>query len=96
MQKLTTTLPLRVEGEHLQHLPGSFGVEREEWHVEARRGDGEVVVSVRARRPRQAIEHLAASDDPIDRWFKDQVRELTGEDVAAAFAVALARRARKH
>ena len=96
MQKLTATLPLRVEGEHLQHLPGSFGVERDDWYVEARRGDGEVVLSVTARRPRQALEHLAASDDPLDRWFKDQLRELTGEDVTAAFAVALTRRARKH
>ena len=96
MQKLTATIPLRIEGGHLQRMPGSFGVERDDWHVEARRGDGEVVVSVTARRPRQALADLAASDDPLDRWFKEQVRELTGEDVTAAFTLALARRTRKH
>lgn len=95
MQKLTATLPLRAEGEHQHRMPGAFGVEREDWHVEARRSDREVVVSVTARRPRQALEHLAASDDPLDRWFKDRVRALTGEDVTAAFAVALARRTRR-
>ena len=36
MQKLTATLPLRVEVGHLRQLPGSFGVEREDWHVKAR------------------------------------------------------------
>ena len=91
MQKLTASLPLRAESGLLQHMPGSFGVEREDWHVEARRAEGEVVVRMMARNPRKAVELLAASDDPVDRWFKDQLHALTGEDVGGAFLVPMVR-----
>ena len=61
MQKLTTTLPLRADGERLQRLPGSFGIEREEWFVEARRSEDAVIVSLTARRPRRTVENLVRS-----------------------------------
>lgn len=87
MGKLTATLPLRAESGLLAHMPGSFGIEREDWHVEARRAGSEVVVHMTARHPRRAVERLARSDDPVDRWFKEQLQVLTGEDVAGAFLV---------
>ncbi|MDP8925115.1 MAG: hypothetical protein M3O34_19895 [Chloroflexota bacterium] len=96
MQRLRAILPLRVQGELPRLLPGPFGVEREAWHVEARPRDGSVTISVTARRPHEALQDLTSSDDPLDHWFMDQVRALTGADLATAFATILPRRARKH
>jgi hypothetical protein len=39
-----------------------------------------------APNPRRALEQLAASDAPMDCWFKDGVRSLTGDDIPALFA----------
>jgi hypothetical protein len=75
---------------HLDHgaraLPGTIGVEHEGWHAEARRRGSTVIVSVTAADPRRALEVLAASDAPMDCWFKDGVRTLTGQEIPSLFA----------
>ncbi|MDP8922963.1 MAG: hypothetical protein M3O34_08825 [Chloroflexota bacterium] len=95
MQKLSATHPLHVDPQYAGTLPGSVGVEREEWYAEARRSGETVIVSMTAGNPRRALEQLIASGDPVDRWFKDEVRALTGLSLTALFGrVLLGRRVR--
>ncbi len=96
MQKLSATHPLHVDPERAGSLPGSIGVEREAWYAEARRSGAEVVGTMTAGNPRRALDELGASDDPIDRWFKDEVRALTGVGLAALFGRLLVRRDTRH
>jgi hypothetical protein len=86
MHSLSISHPLRSPERGLQTLPGTIGVEHDEWHAEARRRGATVIVSVTAADPRRALEQLAASQAPMDCWFKDGVRTLTGEDLGALFA----------
>ena len=96
MHRLSTTSGIRLDGEQLTAVPGSFGMEREEWYAEARRLERAVVVSMTAPNPRRALAQLAASDDPFDRWFKDQLRDLTGAELPTLFGRALAEDGQRH
>jgi len=96
MQKISTTHPLEVARQHVGPLPGTIGVERGEWYVEAQLIADAVIVSVTADNPQRALDKIVASDDPIDRWFKDEVRALTGVDIAALFGPLLGRHDIKH
>jgi hypothetical protein len=86
MHRLSISHPLRHHDPTHSMLPGTIGVEHDEWHAEARRRGMTVIVSVTALDPRRALELLAASEAPMDRWFKDGVRSLTGEDIPVLFA----------
>ena len=86
MHRLSISRPLYVADGPPDALPGTIGIEHDEWHAEARRRGTTVIVSVTAPDPRRALELLAASDAPMDCWFKDGVRSLTGEDLPALFA----------
>jgi hypothetical protein len=86
MHRLSISLPLRHPESGTTALPGTIGVEHEEWHAEARRRRSTVIVSVTAADPRQALELLAASEAPMDCWFKDGVRSLTGQELPTLFA----------
>ena len=86
MHSLSISHPLRDQDVNVTALPGTIGVEHDEWHAEARRRGTTVIVSVTAADPRRALELLAASDAPMDCWFKDGVRSLTGEELPALFA----------
>lgn len=86
MHRLSISCPLRWDEGAVGSRPGIVGIEHEGWHAEARRRGTRVIVSVTASNPRQALELLTASDAPMDRWFKDEVRSLTGEDLGALFA----------
>ena len=84
MHSVSTISPLRLrDGDH---LPGTIGIEHEGWHAELRRDGETVIISVTASNPKRALEQLVASDAPMDCWFKDGVRTLTGEDLPALFA----------
>jgi hypothetical protein len=57
-----------------------FGVSRESWHLQ-RTPHGSWVIGVTevSDRPLEdAAEAYSQSEDPFDRWFKDQVHHLTG------------------
>jgi hypothetical protein len=86
MHTLSISRPLRPEDGAFGSLPGTIGVEHDEWHAEARRLGAMVMISMTARNPRRALEQLAASDAPMDCWFKDGVRSLTGADIPALFS----------
>ena len=86
MHSLSISHPLRSFDGSANALPGTIGVEHDEWHAEARRRGADVIVSVTAADPRRALELLAQSDAPMDRWFKDGVRNLTGVELRALFA----------
>jgi hypothetical protein len=86
MHSLSISHPLRFLEESTAALPGTIGVEHDEWHAEARRRGENVIISVTAADPRRALELLTASDAPMDCWFKDGVRNLTGVDLWALFA----------
>lgn len=92
MQKISTTHPLQVDYQRAGALPGSIGVERGEWYAQAKLTASDVIVTVTARNPRRALDEILASDDPLDRWFKDEVRALTGLGMAALFGRLLTRR----
>ncbi len=83
MHTLSISRPLRHDDGTLDSLPGTIGVEHDEWHAEARRLGATVMISMTAPNPRRALEQLAASDAPMDCWFKDGVRSLTGDDIPA-------------
>ena len=86
MHSLSISHPLRHHDESATALPGTIGVEHDEWHAEARRRGTTVIVSVTAADPRRALEVLAASEAPMDCWFKDGVRSLTGQELPTLFA----------
>ena len=86
MHRLSISHPLRHYDPTRSALPGTIGVEHDEWHAEARRRGMTVIVSVTAADPRRALELLTASDAPMDCWFKDGVRTLTGQELPALFA----------
>ena len=57
-----------------------FGVSRESWHVQ-RTPHGTWVIGVTdiSEQPvAAAADQYARSEEPFDRWFKDQVHRLTG------------------
>jgi hypothetical protein len=85
MHRLSISHPLRPEGGSPVRLPGIIGVEHEDWHAEARRLGAMVIISVTASNPERALEQLVASQAPMDCWFKDGVRSLTGQDFPALF-----------
>jgi hypothetical protein len=60
----------------------SFGVARESWHYQDTPPHGPLVIGVTEidDDPEARGREYAASDRPFDRWFKDQVRNLTGID----------------
>ena len=86
MHSLSISHPLRYHGASVPAFPGTIGVEHDEWQAEARRRGTTVIVSVTAVDPRRAVELLAASTAPMDCWFKDGVRTLTGQELPALFA----------
>jgi hypothetical protein len=86
MHSLSISHPLRPHDGRTPALPGTIGVEHDEWHAEARRRGTTVIVSVTAADPRRALELLAESEAPMDCWFKDGVRSLTGEELRALFS----------
>ena len=86
MHRLSISHPLRPYDGNAPALPGTIGVEHDEWHAEARRRGATVIVSVFAADPRHALDLLAESEAPMDCWFKDGVRSLTGEELRALFS----------
>lgn len=59
----------------------SFGVVRESWHYqETPHGPLVIGVTEIADDPVAKAQEYAESNRPFDRWFKDQVRNLTGID----------------
>ena len=86
MHKLSTRCPLLLDAGRADRLPGTIGIEHDEWHAEARRLGSTVIVSVTAPDLQQALAQLVASEAPMDCWFKDGVRRLTGSDLPALFA----------
>ena len=86
MHSLSISHPLRHHDADSAALPGTIGIEHDEWHAEARRTGTTVIVSVTGPDPRRALEQLAASAAPMDCWFKDGVRTLTGQELPALFA----------
>ena len=86
MHSLSISRPLLQHDGRTLALPGTIGVEHDEWHAEARRRGMTVIVSVTAADPQHALEMLAESEAPMDCWFKDGVRSLTGEELRALFS----------
>ena len=86
MHSLSISHPLRLHDGSAATLPGTIGVEHDEWHAEARRRGTTVIVSVTAADPRRALELLAASEAPMDCWFKEGVRSLTGQELPTLFS----------
>jgi hypothetical protein len=55
------------------------GLTAERWFLE-QTAQGELLVMTLEGDPLGAIQKLAASDEPFDQWFKEQVRAVHGVD----------------
>lgn len=86
MHTISVSHPLRPQSDGALVLPGSIGVKHDDWSAAARRDGAMVIVSLQATNPRRALAQLADSEAPMDCWFKDGVRTLTGEELPALFA----------
>jgi hypothetical protein len=86
MHTISVSHPLRSQTDAAGTIPGSIGVEHDEWRAAARRDGAMVIVSLHAPNPKRALAQLAASDAPMDCWFKEGVRSLTGEDLPTLFS----------
>jgi hypothetical protein len=86
MPQLSARYALHLADGTADKLPGSVEIEHADWRAEARRLGATVIVSVTASDPRAALEQLVTSDQPMDCWFKDSVRSLTGADLPVLFA----------
>jgi len=67
----------------------SIGVERSDWYAEARKSEDGIVVTVTAPNPTRALQQLVTSGDPLDCWFKNEVRAATGVGLASLFRTEL-------
>lgn len=85
MSQIVATAPLRLEHVRFPFAPTTGATMHGDWFAEAHREGRSVVVSVTAADPRQALDQLTLSDDPMDFLFKDFVRSLTGLEVATLF-----------
>ncbi|HZO89429.1 MAG TPA: DUF6176 family protein [Chthonomonadaceae bacterium] len=57
-----------------------LGVRREEWFLQTSPQGDMVLVTLESDDPRQTFEGWARSQDPFDRWFKDQAQQISGLD----------------
>ncbi len=58
-----------------------FGVQHECWHLQQTpQGAWVIAVTDLIEDPQKAAQAYAHSERPFDRWFKDQVRHLSGID----------------
>ena len=57
-----------------------LGVTRETWHVQTTPMGDMVIVVMEAADPAAAFKQWAASNDPYDKWFKQQAGVMTGLD----------------
>jgi len=57
-----------------------FGVTRESWHYQETPNGPMVIGVTELEEPEAKAKEYAASNRPFERWFKDQVRNLTGID----------------
>jgi hypothetical protein len=65
---------------------GQFGVSHESWHLQQTpAGPWVIGITEIARTPvSAAAQQFKVSERPFDRWFKNQIRELTGVDLDQA------------
>ena len=62
----------------------SLGVDHEAaWLLRGPRSDI-AVLYMRANEPEHLLTHLAVSNHPFDRWFKEQIREICGLQLGPA------------
>lgn len=59
---------------------GSFSVPRESWHLQQTPNGALVIGVTEVGEVEATAQKYAASNRPFDRWFKDQVKRLTGID----------------
>jgi hypothetical protein len=86
MHTISISHPLCEQSDGAQVLPGSISVKHDDWSAAARRDGPMVIVSLYATDPRLALAQLAASEAPMDCWFKEGVRSLTGEELPTLFS----------
>jgi len=58
-----------------------LGITRESWHLQTGPQGDMVLIYFEAADPARALEEFGKSQTPFDRWFKQQVQELSGVDI---------------
>ena len=66
--------------EEAQEFYRHFGVVRESWHYQETPNGPMVIGVTDVEEPDARAQEYAESSRPFDRWFKDQVKNLTGID----------------
>lgn len=59
---------------------GRRGITREQWYLQSGPSGQLILVYMEATDPSAALRDWAASEEPFDRWFKQQAGEITGLD----------------
>ena len=58
-----------------------LGIPKEAWFLQTTPQGDFALVYLEARDPAKALGEFARSQDAFDRWFKDQVKAITGVDL---------------
>ncbi len=66
-----------------EELHGRFGTTRETWALQSTPDGDFMLVWFDAADVEKGFSMLAQSTDPFDVWFRDQVQDVTGFDLAA-------------
>ena len=61
-----------------------LGIGLQDWYLQGGPCGDIVIVSITADDPDRAMRQLAASEEPFDCWFKDQVLQLSGINLSKA------------
>jgi len=57
------------------------GITKETWHLQSTPMGSFVLVYIEAADPAKSFQILAESKHPFDVWFKDQVMQVSGQDL---------------
>lgn len=60
-----------------------LGVKRESWFLQTTPQGSWIIVHFEAKDVNRALSDFAKSTDPFDVWYRDQIKQVTGMDMAA-------------
>jgi len=58
-----------------------LGIPKEAWFLQSTPQGDLALIYLEAREPEKSLGEFMASQDRFDRWFKDEVKEITGVDL---------------
>ncbi len=74
---------LQMKKKEFERSEKRLGVKKESWFLQTSPQGNWIVVHFEAKDVDRALMDFAKSTDPFDVWYKDQVKQVTGMDMAA-------------